>query len=159
MWKFCGKANFRIVSGDSPETILKLCLFTKFPHQEIRWNYRIFRSKKWSFPLRISSVNVTKYAVFCSLRIWSQLLKKFLMGNFTFCVVKPLISKKKSKSHRKLLKVGPWPSKKFILFASKPLKTFKTLKNVEKCFLFHLKSSFRSFLSQDTLKVLNFAGT
>ena len=25
-----------IVSGDSPKTILKLCLSTKFPHQEIR---------------------------------------------------------------------------------------------------------------------------
>ena len=38
--------------------------------------------KKWSFPLRISSVNVTKSAVF--LRIWSHLLKKYLMENFTF---------------------------------------------------------------------------
>ena len=33
--------------------------------------------KKWSFPLRISSVNVTK----------SHLLKKSLMQNFIFCVV------------------------------------------------------------------------
>ena len=33
--------------------------------------------KKWSFPLRISSVNVTK----------SHLLKKSLMENFIFCVV------------------------------------------------------------------------
>ena len=28
-----------IVSGKSLETIRKLCLSTKFPHQEIRWNY------------------------------------------------------------------------------------------------------------------------
>ena len=41
--------------------------------------------KKWSFPLRISSVNVTKFASF--LRIWSHLLKKSLMGNFIFCAV------------------------------------------------------------------------
>ena len=34
--------------------------------------------KKWSFPLRISSVN---------LQIWSHLLKKSLMENFIFCVV------------------------------------------------------------------------
>ena len=36
--KFCGKAQFRIVSGTSPETMRKLCLSTKFLHQEIRWN-------------------------------------------------------------------------------------------------------------------------
>ena len=33
-----------MVSGDSPETMQKLCLSAKFPHQEIRWNYGIFRS-------------------------------------------------------------------------------------------------------------------
>ena len=38
--------------------------------------------KKWSFPLRISSVNVTKF-----LRIWSNLLKKSLRENFIFCAV------------------------------------------------------------------------
>ena len=27
-----------------PETMRKLCLSTKFPHHEIRWNYGIFRS-------------------------------------------------------------------------------------------------------------------
>ena len=36
--------------------------------------------KKWSFPWRISSVNVTK-------RIWSHLLKKLLMENFIFYAV------------------------------------------------------------------------
>ena len=41
--------------------------------------------KKWSFPLKISSVNVTKSASF--LRIWSHLLKKSLMENFIFCLV------------------------------------------------------------------------
>ena len=30
------RLSFRIVSGESPETIRKLCLSTKFPHQEIR---------------------------------------------------------------------------------------------------------------------------
>ena len=29
--------------GDSPETMQKLCLSTKFPHQEIRWSHAIFR--------------------------------------------------------------------------------------------------------------------
>ena len=38
--------------------------------------------KNWSFPLTISSVNVTKSAAF--LRIWSHLLKKFLIETFIF---------------------------------------------------------------------------
>ena len=38
-------------------------------------------TKKWSFSLRISAVNVTK------LRIWSHLLKKPVMENFIFCAV------------------------------------------------------------------------
>ena len=32
---FVGRHSFRIVSGDSPETMRKLCLPTKFSHQEI----------------------------------------------------------------------------------------------------------------------------
>ena len=42
VWKFCGKTQF-LVWGESPETIRNLCLCTKFPHQEIRWNYDILR--------------------------------------------------------------------------------------------------------------------
>ena len=41
--------------------------------------------KKWSFPLRISSVNVTKSAIsFGFLWIWWHLLKKYLLENFIF---------------------------------------------------------------------------
>ena len=37
--------SFRIVSDwNGTETMWKLCLYTKFPHQEIRWNYGIFTS-------------------------------------------------------------------------------------------------------------------
>ena len=36
--------SFRRVLGKSPETMWKLCLSTKFLHQEIRWNYGIWRS-------------------------------------------------------------------------------------------------------------------
>ena len=33
----------------SPETMRKLCLSTKFPHHDIRWNYCILRSAlKWN---------------------------------------------------------------------------------------------------------------
>ena len=34
-----------MVLGDSPETMRKLCISTKFPHQEIRWNFGILRSE------------------------------------------------------------------------------------------------------------------
>ena len=49
---FVERNSFRIVSGDSPETMWKLCLSTKFSHQEIRWNYGILRSVRyWKFLL------------------------------------------------------------------------------------------------------------
>ena len=46
------------------------------------------QQKKMKFSIRISSVNITKSAR--KLRIWSQLLKKSCMGNFSFCAVDPL---------------------------------------------------------------------
>ena len=45
--------------------------------------------EKWSFPLRISSVNVTKSTVSCGF-----LQKKYLMENFIFCAVVFAISNK-----------------------------------------------------------------
>ena len=36
---------------DCPETMRKLCLSTKFPHQEIKWNYGIFRCVTNSFSI------------------------------------------------------------------------------------------------------------
>ena len=48
-------------------------------------NSNITLHKKWSFPLGISSVNVTKSAE--KLRIWSHLLKKSVIENFDFCAV------------------------------------------------------------------------
>ena len=41
---FVKRHSFSIVSSDSPETMRKRCLSTKFSHQEIRWNYGILRS-------------------------------------------------------------------------------------------------------------------
>ena len=42
--KFCGKTQFsHIVSGELVETIRKLCLSKKLPHQKIRWNYFLLR--------------------------------------------------------------------------------------------------------------------
>ena len=40
MWK----GSFRTVSSESPETMRKLCLSTKFTHQEFRWSYGVLRS-------------------------------------------------------------------------------------------------------------------
>ena len=37
------------VSEETSETLWKLCLFTKFAHQEIRWNYGILHSKLFGF--------------------------------------------------------------------------------------------------------------
>ena len=50
VWKFCGKSQFSRCSGRMPETMRKLCLFIKLLHEEIRWNYDIFRGevKKWN---------------------------------------------------------------------------------------------------------------
>ena len=47
----------------------------------LRWSLY----KKLSFPLRTSSLNVTK--IRRKLRIWSHLLEKSLMENFIFCAV------------------------------------------------------------------------
>ena len=46
----------------------------------------ITAQKLWSFPLSISSVNVTKSSENCK-KLWSHLLRKYLMENFIFCAV------------------------------------------------------------------------
>ena len=40
---FMENHSFRIVSVDSHKTIQKLCFSTRFPYQEITWNYSIFQ--------------------------------------------------------------------------------------------------------------------
>ena len=39
--------SFCMVSCELPKTMRKLYLSTKFPHQEIRWNYGIFHSEQF----------------------------------------------------------------------------------------------------------------
>ena len=46
VWKFCEKAQFPHSFGRARKIMRKLCLSTKFPHQEIRWNHGILRSAK-----------------------------------------------------------------------------------------------------------------
>ena len=53
---FVERHSFHIVLVDSLKTLRKLCLSTKCPQQEIRWNYGILRSglitcsSTWPFP-------------------------------------------------------------------------------------------------------------
>ena len=42
---FVERHSIRKVSGESPETLRVLCLFTKLPHQEIGWNYGSLHSE------------------------------------------------------------------------------------------------------------------
>ena len=58
-----------------------LSLIRMFPYKDRIED--IPQHKKWSFPLRISSVNVLlQFSA-----VWSHLLKKSLMENFIFCAV------------------------------------------------------------------------
>ena len=73
-------------------------VFRGYRKKPVRWNEleqcllhietcvnQFTMNKKWNFSLRISSVNVTQSAVFCSfLQIWSHLLKIPLMENLIF---------------------------------------------------------------------------
>ena len=72
--------GFRIVSCESPETMRKLCLSTKFPHYEIRWNYGIFcralhairfaiQTLLWSLEVVILDKSIPRHhpVVFCFL--------------------------------------------------------------------------------------------
>ena len=52
--------SFRIVLGDSSESIRKLCPSRKFPHYEIRGNYDIFRSGSSGCTF---SRNMQKYSI------------------------------------------------------------------------------------------------
>ena len=49
--------SFRKVSSDLPKTMRKLCLFTKFSHQKIRWNYGILRSENCNRKMELHPLN------------------------------------------------------------------------------------------------------
>ena len=73
--------SFLIVSGDSPKTMRKLCLSTKFTHHGIRWNYSILRSDL------IKEIRDIKDIVRTS---WSQVLKKELLRYVFFKKAGPI---------------------------------------------------------------------
>ena len=49
VWKFCGKVQFPLSFRRFARNSEELCLSTKFSHQEIRWNYGIFRSDRYGY--------------------------------------------------------------------------------------------------------------
>ena len=46
---FVKRHRFCRVSGESQEILRKLCLSAKFPHEEIRWDYGIWRDAVYRF--------------------------------------------------------------------------------------------------------------
>ena len=44
---------------NTPETMRKLCLYSKFSHQKIRWNYGIFPSVKKTLKRHFNKVSFT----------------------------------------------------------------------------------------------------
>ena len=61
--------SFRRVSGESPETLRKLFLSTKFPHQEIRWNFCVLRSGKKNSK-RTFFLKPARYWTLLNVRYW-----------------------------------------------------------------------------------------
>ena len=72
--KFCRKAQFPHVSGDSHETIRKLCLSTKFPHQKTTWNYGMLCSVSLRRILLLKNISFLIYLVVISKIIASYML-------------------------------------------------------------------------------------
>ena len=76
-------------------TLISYIFSNTFHH--MKWSFlyvlvTLSLHKKWSFPLRMSSVN---HQIRRFLRIWSHLLNKPLMENFIFCAVfaaRPFVS-------------------------------------------------------------------
>ena len=135
---FCCKFSGFILkcSYCTPYPFQSILVLTHYIYIEFLWSKNDTRHittfpvstlhKKWSFPLRISSVNVTNF--FSFLRIWSHLMKKSLMEHLIFCAVLKekyswsliifllinLILVRISKSEMKILSYSP--SSTFLLF-------------------------------------------
>ena len=83
-------------------------------YSDMRWGCRGRESiiiplhKKWSFQLKISSVNVTQSALFC---VFGHLLKKSLMENFIFCAVIVCIGVSTPLKYHPLFLAKPLPLK------------------------------------------------
>ena len=84
--KFVERPSFLKVSGVSHETLWRLCLFIKFSHQEIRWNFGILVRDLFSIFLRVS-LKDNRHSI-KEISKHASLLKKGLYRNcfFVNCV-------------------------------------------------------------------------
>ena len=55
---FVKTIGFRRVSGNSPKILRKVCVSTKFLHQEIRWNYGILYSADQAKTIQFNSIGL-----------------------------------------------------------------------------------------------------
>ena len=80
---FVERNSFHIVSGDSLEAMRKLFLSTKFPHQEIKWNYVFFCSAIELSEERIfisenhADINQLRCTTYCQKRVKVETLPPY----------------------------------------------------------------------------------
>ena len=86
LWKFCGNARFLLSFGwiTRNSTMRKLCVSTKFPHQDIRLNFRIFRVRV-CFLNQLKYVKIRNRKFLLSKLLWAVKKKKNSHKSFTNC--------------------------------------------------------------------------
>ena len=82
---FVERHSFSIVSGKSPETMRKLCLPTKFPHQEIS---RLFKSLKCLKSLKFTVFKkLWEFAFAFPTNFWSFTMIRSYKGVYAHAVI------------------------------------------------------------------------
>ena len=84
---FVERHSFRIVSGESPENVRQLCLFTEFPHQDDMWNYGIFTV--WPLGFNISQKLFSRFSH--ESYKWLDLFSCVTTGNNENCYPKNIL--------------------------------------------------------------------
>ena len=95
--------SFHIVSGDSSETMRKLCLSSKFPHQEVRGNFGILRSDRhniqssliqtllsFGYSNTVSKIQIYSLQKYCITKIRKLQIIRFYTKTLThYCSTSP----------------------------------------------------------------------
>ena len=84
VWKFCGKA----FCGIYFETMQKMCLSTKFPHQEIKWNYGILRSAYFTNN-KVYYESISNIFLPCQAYFWKDLPILFVLFSILYLKLMP----------------------------------------------------------------------
>ena len=87
--------SFRRVSGESPETLRRLCLSIKFAHEEIRKKFRHFAQLLvfWKLSKSFQVLSCIKYKLFNSLYVLDcPLLNTFFSLSFYCFIFYPFVS-------------------------------------------------------------------